>query len=206
MKVLLISLTVFFFCCELLAYDVGLSWDIPTEREDGTALPLSEIKEYNLYFGSNPQNLTTKTPVGNTVKAFIVKNIPFGTQYYFRISTTDSDGVEGRKSDAVTIEKPPTPSNFRIIITLRDYILDQKSLVNSSAYEKELGLDGQLSIILKRLDQTLAGEEISDGELNTLIALVRKDMGDIEHLSDNDIVKLVIADIIDYTMLTEVKL
>lgn len=168
-----------FFIYSILAnaYEVQLTWDIPTKREDDSVLPLAEIQGYNLYYGPDSLNLTAKQVLKNTDKAFTVTNIPFGTQYYFQISTTDSDGLEGKRSPTVTIDKPPTPSNFRIIITLRNYIIDQFSLANLQPREQENIFNEQLAYLLRQLKESSTSAAAMENDFEILTTLIEEDLG-----------------------------
>lgn len=81
---------------------VDLTWDIPTEREDGTALELYEIDGYTIRYGSNSGELNQVVHVnGASVTTTRVENLPSGT-HYFAIATVDSDGVRGAFSGEIT--------------------------------------------------------------------------------------------------------
>ncbi|MGB5324891.1 MAG: hypothetical protein WBN40_05630, partial [Pseudomonadales bacterium] len=78
--------------------DVALDWLIPTTREDGSALPASEIDSYEIYFyaGSNSQNGTSiNVPAfdqtGNLVSDFVITALNSGN-YFFTIATIDTQG------------------------------------------------------------------------------------------------------------------
>ncbi|MBI1425218.1 MAG: hypothetical protein GC149_17355 [Gammaproteobacteria bacterium] len=79
---------------------VTLKWTAPTTRSDNTAVSLSDISGYRLYYGSAPTdtpnyvNITDGTATQQTI------SLPSGS-YYFRISAIDSSGYEGLKSTAV---------------------------------------------------------------------------------------------------------
>ena len=89
-----------------LAADLNLSWDIPTQRENGDPLPLIEISGYIIQYGTEPGNYTSTIEVfgGSTTERLIQGLIP--ETYYFRIATIDSDGVTGAFSAPITVVIP----------------------------------------------------------------------------------------------------
>jgi hypothetical protein len=110
------------FCSSIFAADIKLTADVPTQREDGSALSVSEILEYPIKYGSDPGALSDdyviKTP--ELVEATLYDFSP-GT-YYFAIATTDSDGVTGRFTEpiSVAIPYPPNPpSNIKVTVSVQ---------------------------------------------------------------------------------------
>ena len=86
-----------------LVKSIALSWDIPQEREDGTALEIYEIEGYVIAYGTDADNLDQQVTVqGASVQEAILDNLNSGT-YYFAIATVDSDGAQGAYS--ATIEQ-----------------------------------------------------------------------------------------------------
>ena len=82
---------------------VELSWDTPTQREDGSVLPLDQIKGYiiTVYVTSNEMNSAVSTydiPVGK-VNSYLFT----GSEREFAIRTVDSNGVEGKQSGRVIV-------------------------------------------------------------------------------------------------------
>ena len=74
---------------------VELSWDIPLEREDGSALALYEINGYVISYGTTSGSLdalVTVTGYGETTA--LIEDLTPNT-YYFAIATVDSDGQQG---------------------------------------------------------------------------------------------------------------
>lgn len=83
---------------------VELSWDIPTQRENGQALSLNEIQGYRIQYGSLPYSLDNNLQVnGATNTQLTVPDLLAGT-YYFRIATIDSDGLTGAYSSAISLD------------------------------------------------------------------------------------------------------
>jgi hypothetical protein len=86
-----------------IAKSIALSWDVPQEREDGSALETYEIDGYVIAYGTDANNLDQQITVeGGLVLEAVVENLTQGT-YYFAIATVDSDGMQGAYS--ATIEQ-----------------------------------------------------------------------------------------------------
>ena len=82
---------------------LAINWVAPTEREDGTPLILSEIKTYNLYYGSSPGDHQDKIDNSNvTTDSVYISDFPGGT-YYFVITTVTTGGLESRFSEEIEI-------------------------------------------------------------------------------------------------------
>ncbi len=83
--------------------DITLSWVAPAEREDNSAISLSEIAGYKIYYDTvqgsynNSIDINDGTAVGHTFTGF-----PTGT-YYFVITTQDTEGRESQLSSEVII-------------------------------------------------------------------------------------------------------
>jgi len=78
---------------------VTLKWSAPTTRLDGSAISLSEIAGYRLYYGSSATNTPNYINLNGTSTQYPV-TLPNGT-YYFRISAIDTNGYEGALSGAL---------------------------------------------------------------------------------------------------------
>jgi hypothetical protein len=84
--------------------DISLSWDIPTEREDGSSLELFEINGYAIKYGSSEDQMTDSVTVtGAAVTERVISALGSG-RYYFAIATIDSDNIQGRFSDTITVD------------------------------------------------------------------------------------------------------
>ena len=78
-----------------------ISWSIPVERTDGTALKMSELGGYLIYYGTNSAELTQVVRVEDPYQTQYTFSLPGGT-YYFRVSAYDTEGIQGPKSNQVT--------------------------------------------------------------------------------------------------------
>ena len=83
--------------------DINLSWVAPAEREDNSAISLSEIAGYKISYGMlqgqypNSVTISDSTAVGYTFTDF-----PTGS-YYFVVTTLDTEGRESQYSTEVKI-------------------------------------------------------------------------------------------------------
>jgi hypothetical protein len=86
---------------QVVPSSIELTWDIPQEREDGSALDLYEIDGYVIAYGTDQNNLSIQVTVdGASVQKTVLENLATGT-YYFAIATVDSDGTQGAYSDVI---------------------------------------------------------------------------------------------------------
>ena len=82
-----------------------ISWVAPTAREDGTALALTDIAGYRVYYGVSPGEYRDIIEIMDPAADYIaLSSIPSGTNYV-AISVVDSDGRESALSAAVTISQ-----------------------------------------------------------------------------------------------------
>ena len=81
-----------------------LSLVAPSQREDGTALSMSEIQAYRIYYGSISRDYHGAVDIedgGATSVNVTDLGIPSGT-YYIAITVIDTDGRESRYSTEVS--------------------------------------------------------------------------------------------------------
>ena len=82
---------------------LSLSWTAPTSRADGTAISLSDIDGYFIYYGTskgshpNKVNVTNGSATGKTIS-----NLAAGKKYYLVMTTYESSGRESAKSPEIT--------------------------------------------------------------------------------------------------------
>lgn len=83
--------------------DVSLSWVAPAEREDNSAISLSEIAGYKIYYSTTQGSYNNSVDINDgTAQGYTFTNFQAGT-YYFVITTRDSDRRESQYSSEVTI-------------------------------------------------------------------------------------------------------
>lgn len=88
-----------------VSYNVKLSWTIPTTRQNGKALSLSELKGYEVYYATDNNASTANDTVikvsGGSINTSTISKLPAGT-YYFSISAIDANGVKSPLSAMVS--------------------------------------------------------------------------------------------------------
>ena len=85
-KISLLGLALLVFSTVSLAADIQLTWDIPTEREDGSTI--QEIERYNLYYTVN-NVLQDTIEIDALSNSYTIQNIEIGT-HILQISTVES--------------------------------------------------------------------------------------------------------------------
>ena len=82
---------------------LGLSWTAPSEREDNSALSLSEIASYHIYYGTEAGDYQNQIDVNDSSSTQAqVEGLASGT-YYAVVTTVDTDGRESLYSPEVVI-------------------------------------------------------------------------------------------------------
>lgn len=79
-----------------------LHWSAPTTRADNTAISLSDISSYRLYYGPSATDTPNYININDGTATQYAVTLPAGT-YYFRITAIDTTGYEGLKSTALKI-------------------------------------------------------------------------------------------------------
>ena len=84
--------------------DINLSWVAPSEREDNTAISLSEIAGYKIYYGTSPGSYSNSVNINDsTASSYKFSNFTKGT-YYFAITTRDTEGRESQFSSSISVQ------------------------------------------------------------------------------------------------------
>ncbi len=112
---LLRVLFLLFLAAPAIAADVTLTWDSPTERENGSQLPATEIGGYIV---KNGNDLLT---VEGNINELTIPDLPPG-EYFFSVATVDTDGLKSAFSETVSIlipAAPSPPSNIKVIIKVQ---------------------------------------------------------------------------------------
>ena len=84
------------------ATDIQLTWDLPTEREDGSAI--EAIDRFNIYQTINNGG-STILEVASTGTSYQISDVETGN-YTFQISTVEA-GQEGALSDPISVNVLP---------------------------------------------------------------------------------------------------
>lgn len=86
------------------SYNVKLSWTIPTTRQNGKPLALSELKGYEVYYATDNSASTANDKIvkvtGGSVSSSTISQLPAGT-YYFSISAIDVNGLKSPLSTMI---------------------------------------------------------------------------------------------------------
>jgi hypothetical protein len=81
---------------------IMLSWQAPTENEDGTRL--TDLKGYRIRYGTKSRDYSDSIDVKNAgLTDYVVDNLPAG-QYYFALSSYNAKGGESLLSSEVSVE------------------------------------------------------------------------------------------------------
>jgi hypothetical protein len=74
-----------------------LSWEAPTENEDGT--PISGLVGYRIHFGQSAAELNQLIEVSDAASTtYVINGLTSGT-YYFAVSAYNSFGIESPLSN-----------------------------------------------------------------------------------------------------------
>ncbi len=77
-----------------------LSWDPPTENTDGSAL--MDLAGYRIYYGRSESQLTRSVVINNPgLTRYVVENLA-QANWFFAMTSVNSDGVESRRSPTVS--------------------------------------------------------------------------------------------------------
>ncbi len=69
-----------------------VNWQAPTENVDGS--PVTDLSGFNIYYGTQTQNYTSKVQVDNPgLATYVIDSLPAGT-YYFVVTAFNSQGAE----------------------------------------------------------------------------------------------------------------
>jgi len=84
---------------------VGIRWEPPTQRQDGTDLPLNEIDGYRIYYSDTMGLYTQGNSIyvngGSVTSATLPGGVQLDQAYYIVMTTIDTDGRESVYSDPV---------------------------------------------------------------------------------------------------------
>ena len=84
----------------------SLSWTAPVARADGSALALSEISGYTVYYGPGAENLPHSIDVNDaSATSLTINNLPAGTCYMV-VTARDTQGRESGPSNLVAKQVP----------------------------------------------------------------------------------------------------
>ncbi len=77
-----------------------LDWTAPTENTDGTVL--TDLAGYNVYYGTQPDNLSHVVKVANPgLTSYVVDSLGSGT-WYFAVTSVSTTGIESARSGVIS--------------------------------------------------------------------------------------------------------
>lgn len=81
-----------------------LSWSAPMTRADGSALRVGQIESFKIYYRlRHEQTFRLLGRQDSTVTRYRLPSLPPGA-YEFAISTVDTEGLESRRSEPVSVD------------------------------------------------------------------------------------------------------
>lgn len=106
-------------CIAPLVFAVGgktFTWQPPTQRMDGSALPQAEIREYKIYCDGDPLPVWTQENVPLNTDTWIAPDGTFsvGTHSCFA-TTVDTEGQESDPSNTVNFTVTPERPNAPVL-------------------------------------------------------------------------------------------
>lgn len=84
------------------AYRANITWSIPTTRINGTALPIGELKGYEVYWTRTSDNAKGTIKISSNTKTNAVFDAYTPGTYYFAMSAIDTSGLKSALSTMVT--------------------------------------------------------------------------------------------------------
>jgi len=79
---------------------VALSWDVPTQTDDGATL--NDLSGYRIHYGASSNALVKAIELSSSgLNSFTVQDLPAGT-YYFAVRALTASGAESKLSNVIT--------------------------------------------------------------------------------------------------------
>ncbi len=97
-------------------YKVTLSWS-------DAANPVGSVKQYRIYYGSSPTQLSQYADTKGPVKSWYIPNLQNGITYYFGVVAVDMSGNLGAGGTLV-VATPNDPKNLKAGLPAADTLLD----------------------------------------------------------------------------------
>lgn len=124
MKKLMIAL-MFFMSPAIFAGDLLISWQIPTERENGEPLAIEAIGGYLLKYRQVGENVWSKVLLREaSTYQYELENVPPGN-YEFTIGAFDSDGLWSNDAAYVYVNVVDASKPKRLVIHVASLAADQ---------------------------------------------------------------------------------
>lgn len=86
-------------------HSVQLNWTAPATRADGSALSISQLAGYRIYYMAlnTPASADTMIPVSGGATTSMQVSLPAAGDYSFAITALDSSGLESSLSSPVSV-------------------------------------------------------------------------------------------------------
>lgn len=84
------------------AYRANISWTIPTKRVNGAALPISELKGYEVYWTRSSDKARGTIKISSRTQASAAFDAYTPATYYFAMAAIDTSGLKSPLSTMVT--------------------------------------------------------------------------------------------------------
>ena len=90
------------------AYATGIhiGWIAPTEREDATAISLSELGGFKIYYGTAPDMYNDSISINDNTATTYALLVPNGFTYHIVVTAIDTEGRESLYSPAIAVDLP----------------------------------------------------------------------------------------------------
>ena len=114
----LFATTLVFLSSVASAGSATLSWTAPTQYEDGSALPASELANYKIYYGNSTGVYSGFITVSAATTSYTVNNLTSGLTYYFVVTAVATNAQESVYSNEgvkviPSTKKPKSPTGLR---------------------------------------------------------------------------------------------
>lgn len=83
------------------AYRANISWAVPTTRTNGSALPASELKGYEVYWTRTSDNAKGTLRISGGTQSSTAFDVYTPGTYYFAVSALDTKGLKSPLSTLV---------------------------------------------------------------------------------------------------------
>ena len=88
-------------CGQASGNSIQATWDVPVDFTDGSALTLSDISFYTLYYGTRSGDYTTEIDINDkSTTTCTISDLPSG-DYFLSVTVTLTDGRESEFSNEI---------------------------------------------------------------------------------------------------------
>ncbi len=98
-----------------VAGDITVSWVAPAEREDGSAISMTEIAGYHVYYGDSQGSYAHEVAIDSGSTMSVMLNNLAAGMYYIAVTTVDTDGRESAWSQEAVRTIVDNPDNCTLI-------------------------------------------------------------------------------------------